>query len=590
MTSRNKTALELLQASFLIGLLGNLLLRATPWGLNAFLFVALFVLGLLMLWRRHRPDLLGKTNIALAAAMVFFASMFLIRDAEELLVFDTLAIIAIMGVLILANFDIKAHIGGAVHYIAGLIGAGIASVFGGFLLLGVDIEWKSMPGDRISRHVFAVLRGLAIAMPLVLVFGALFMAADAVFEGWVNRAINFDLDLVISHVMITSVLAWLTAGYFRGAIIKGVAGAAAARSAGAAADPANDVANAGSSESFVAKVAAEQGEQGSGLPNNATVVEHINTPDEPAPDPSPSIGAGPTTRNWQDIDNSKLPSVFTLGTVETVIILGLVNALFLGFVVSQVPYLFGGMDLVQNTPDFKLADYARRGFGELVAVAALVLPMLLVSQWLVRKDGSRAEGIFRVLAGIQIVLLFVIMASAMQRLLLLTGSLGYGLTTVRFYPMMVMVWLSVVFIWFAATVLRGARNYFAWGALWAAIFVLAATNLINPHEFIARTNISLMKQGREFDAYYNSNLSADAVPVLIEALPDMSLDDRCEAGSNLHYSYRQLGQQADMRTLNLSRKTAYRELRENDALLHETEGCPAHLQNDKNADGSDIQY
>jgi hypothetical protein len=548
MTSRNKAALELLQASFLIGLLGNLLLRATPWGLNAFLFVALFVLGLLMLWRRHRPDLLGKTNIALAAAMVFFASMFLIRDAEELLVFDTLAIIAIMGVLILANFDIKAHIGGAVHYIAGLIGAGIASVFGGFLLLGVDIEWKSMPGDRITRHVFAVLRGLAIALPLVLVFGALFMAADAVFEGWVNRAINFDLDLVISHVMITSALAWLTAGYFRGAIIKGVAGAAA--------DPANDVADAGSSESFVAKVAAEQGEQGAGLPNNATVVEHINTPDEPAADPSPSIGAGPATRSWQDIDNSKLPSVFTFGTVETVIILGLVNALFLGFVVSQVPYLFGGMDLVQNTPDFKLAEYARRGFGELVVVAALVLPMLLVSQWLVRKDGSRAEGIFKVLAGIQIVLLFVIMASAMQRLLLLTGSLGYGLTTVRFYPMMVMVWLSVVFIWFAATVLRGARNYFAWGALWSAIFVLAATNLVDPHDLIARTNISLMKQGREFDVHYNtSQLSQDAVAALIESFGSMSLENRCWIRNELKRR-KEAEPPTDLRNFNFSRSRA----------------------------------
>ncbi len=66
------------------------------------------------------------------------------------------------------------------------------------------------------------------------------------------------------------------------------------------------------------------------------------------------------------------------------IILGLVDLLFLSFVIVQVPYLFGGMDLVQSTPDFKLADYARRGFGELVAVAALVLPMLLVSHWLLQ--------------------------------------------------------------------------------------------------------------------------------------------------------------------------------------------------------------
>ncbi len=96
------------------------------------------------------------------------------------------------------------------------------------------------------------------------------------------------------------------------------------------------------------------------------------------------------------------------------------------------------------------------------------------------------------------------MASAVQRLLLLTGELGYGLTTVRFYPMVVMIWLAVVFGWFALTVLRDARNHFAWGALWSAIVILGATNLMNPDAFIARTNIELMQQGREFDAHYNA--------------------------------------------------------------------------------------
>ena len=80
--------------------------------------------------------------------------------------------------------------------------------------------------------------------------------------------------------------------------------------------------------------------------------------------------------SWANIDNSMVPG-FTLGTVEVGVILGLINLLFLSFVIFQLPYLFGGMELVQNTPDFKLAEYARRGFGELVAVAALVLPMLL---------------------------------------------------------------------------------------------------------------------------------------------------------------------------------------------------------------------
>ena len=132
--------------------------------------------------------------------------------------------------------------------------------------------------------------------------------------------------------------------------------------------------------------------------------------------PADVVKSAAKKRDWQNIDSSFLPSVFTLGTIEIVMILGLVDVLFLSFVGFQVPYLFGGMDFVQNTPDFKLAEYARRGFGELVAVSALVLPMLLLSHWLLRRETKRLENIFRILAGIQIALVFVIMASAVQRL------------------------------------------------------------------------------------------------------------------------------------------------------------------------------
>ena len=238
------------------------------------------------------------------------------------------------------------------------------------------------------------------------------------------------------------------------------------------------------------------------------------------------------------------------------IILGLVDLLFLGFVIIQVQYLFGGMDLVQNTPDFKLADYARRGFGELVAVAALVLPILLISHWLLRRDAGPAEKIFKVLAGIQIALLFVIMASAVQRLLLLTGELGYGLTTVRFYPMMFMIWLAVVFGWFALTVLRNRRNHFAWGALWSAMVILGMTNLMNPDSFIVRTNVDLMQQGREFDPHYNASLSDDAVPVLLEALPLMNGIDRCSVTTRLYERMTKTNEELDLRSWNLSRSSA----------------------------------
>jgi hypothetical protein len=265
--------------------------------------------------------------------------------------------------------------------------------------------------------------------------------------------------------------------------------------------------------------------------------------------------------------------------VETSVVLGLMNLLFLSFVIMQVPYLFGGMDLVQNTPDFKLAEYARRGFGELVAVAAIVLPMLLVSHWLLKKDSPAAQKLFRVFAGIQIVLLFVIMASAVQRLVILTGPLGYGMTTVRLYPMIFMTWLAIVFVLLAGTVLRNARQYFAWAALWSAIFVLGAAHVLNPDKFIVETNIALMKQGREFDAYYNSyELSDDAVPSLIEAFETYNERDSQTVLRNLQN--RRCQSQGDIRSFSLGRRAADEAMRSVGLERRSDESCKEHWTSD----------
>ena len=576
----SRTAIQIVAVAIGLGIFGDLMLRQTPWGLNAFLFVAAFAGSLVFLMVRHRQDLLARSDLALMGAMVFFGSMFVVRACEPLLVMDTLAIIACMGVLLLANFRVDQRVAGVAHYIGGVIWAGLTSVFGSFALLMSDIEWRSTPDSRLSRSIFSVLRGLAIALPLLLIFGALFMAADAAYEDFANRLVNFQVDEIVSHVLITTILAWLCAGYFRGTLVEslgrppgersglGIFGEKNAARKDAAASPQSDAESAAS------------------LPNNATVLEHINAA---ASDPAtaaapPAASTSPTrggSRDWQNFDNAIIPPVFTLGTVELSIILGLLNALFLSFVVFQIPYLFGGFDFVQSTPGLGLAEFARRGFGELVVVALLSLPVLLLTHWLLRRGSAARNDLYRVLAGVQIGLLFVIMVSAMHRLTLLTGELGYGWTRVRFFPMVVMIWLAVVFVWFSWTVLRGERQHFAWGAFWSAIIILAATNLMNPDDFIARKNIELMQNGRDYDRVYNAHeLSADAVPALLEGMPSMTLENRCEVGSAIHYEYRQLGQLTDPRSLNLSRSIAFRDLRANDPMLHQTEGCPTQLHND----------
>ena len=71
----------------------------------------------------------------------------------------------------------------------------------------------------------------------------------------------------------------------------------------------------------------------------------------------------------------------------------------------------------------------------------------------------------------QIALLFVIMASAFERMRLYQAE--YGLSEQRLYPTAFMGWLAVVFVWFCLTVLRGHRERFAFGAMVAGFLLIA---------------------------------------------------------------------------------------------------------------------
>ena len=220
-----------------------------------------------------------------------------------------------------------------------------------------------------------------------------------------------------------------------------------------------------------------------------------------------------------------------LGLGEVATVLGVVDLLFLGFVVVQFRYLFGGAALVRSVAGLGYAEYARSGFFQLVTVAALSLPLLLAADWaLGRRDQGRLHR-FRLLALAMLLLLDVMLASALYRMRLYTAE--YGLTELRFYTTAFMAWLVVALGWFAATVLRGRRSRFAPGALVAAALVLGALNLLNPDAMIARVNLARAEAGRAVDARYAARLSADAVPTLLRLAAGLSAADRCAVEAEL---------------------------------------------------------
>jgi len=217
------------------------------------------------------------------------------------------------------------------------------------------------------------------------------------------------------------------------------------------------------------------------------------------------------------IETRKLPFPdAALGLTEVATALGSLVVLFAAFVVVQLRYFFGGSALVQMTAGMSYAEYARRGFFELVTVSALVLPVLLAGNALLRRDTPYAERVFRGLAATLLGLLAVIMYSAVARMRLYQSV--YGLSEDRLYATVFMGWLAAVFVWFSTTVLRGREKPFAAGVVVSGWATLLALNVADPAGFVGRSNIARAAGGKELDVAYVASLGADAAPALVNYL------------------------------------------------------------------------
>jgi hypothetical protein len=211
--------------------------------------------------------------------------------------------------------------------------------------------------------------------------------------------------------------------------------------------------------------------------------------------------------------------------------LGCIAALFLIFVSLQARYLFGGASLLGAAGGLSHADYARRGFFELVAVTALTLPVLLTADWALDQRDSRVRARFRGLAALLLGLLGVIVVSALSRMALYTGM--YGLTELRVYVTAFMLLLCGIFVWLGVTVLQGNRGAFMRGTLIATGCAVAALNVVDPDALIARVNLGRSSPNIPVDVSYLASLSADAVPALVEHSRALDRGARCELLSEL---------------------------------------------------------
>lgn len=281
-----------------------------------------------------------------------------------------------------------------------------------------------------------------------------------------------------------------------------------------------------------------------------------------------------------------IPVPLALGATDIALALGALNVLFAAFVVVQIGWLFGGEALVLRTTGLSYAEYARRGFFELASVAGLLLPVLLVAQALIQPSDARTLRLYRRLAIPLVLLLGAILLSAGARMRLYVRY--YGISADRLYATVFMIWLAVVFVWLAFTVLRSRPRTFAAGLVASGLLVLFTLNALNPDALVARANLARGSAGRTGaagpDLQYLASLGGDAVPPLVSALTAPGVagaasapGDRCVAANTLLERWTEEPRARIARSWtkwNIARSRATRAVRAHEAELRQL-ACPA---------------
>jgi hypothetical protein len=375
----------------------------------------------------------GIVSKVLLAAVPVFGLLFAIRSSPWVIVPVSLAEL----LLLFLGVSLGADGGGVTETFPALINRS-ALVIGHLVVAPGMFRFTDSAGrdDVAQKRAKAVVRGLLLGLPVMIVVGLLLGTADPIFRSW------FHLAPLLKHVALVLAGAW---------VVVGLARAASAR------------------------------------------------------DPSPAAPPAPS-----------------LGTVEASFVLGGLCALYGAFVAAQFVALSGAGHRILVTQGLTYAQYARSGFFQLLACAAITLVVLLG----VRGCTDKARLIPAGFAGLTAVLTLGVVFVAIRRLQLYEAA--YGLTMLRLASLVAAIWIGAVFVLLATTIVPRAlpARLFPAAMIASGLVLVAAWGISNPASIVATIDLHRAEHGHRLDVPEAVRLGPDAVPALVAGLHrlDVSAD------------------------------------------------------------------
>ncbi|MED3563161.1 DUF4173 domain-containing protein, partial [Bacillus xiapuensis] len=195
--------------------------------------------------------------------------------------------------------------------------------------------------------------------------------------------------------------------------------------------------------------------------------------------------------------------------VIAITVLVLMNVVYLLFAIVQFKYLFSGT----LKGDFTYAEYARKGFFELLFVSLINLSITIIVVNFVNRTTKVTKLLTQLLLTILILSSGVMLLSASMRLSIYEEA--YGFSFIRVLSHSFMIFLAVIFVYTLIKIWIEKLSLFHFYFITALVYY-SAINIIDLNQIVVKQNIARYEQTGKIDVHYLNNLSSTGVLGLID--------------------------------------------------------------------------
>ncbi|OZU87419.1 hypothetical protein CIL03_16500 [Virgibacillus indicus] len=202
-------------------------------------------------------------------------------------------------------------------------------------------------------------------------------------------------------------------------------------------------------------------------------------------------------------------TVVSWNSISAITILIMLNAVYVLFAAIQFQYFFdAGLQ-----EGYTFAEYARRGFFELIVVTLINWTILTACLKFVRESSKALHWILKIMYSLLVLVSGVMLASAFQRLSMYEAAYGYTLD--RLLAHAFMIFLIVIFAYTFIRVWMERLSLLHFYMI-AGLLFYTAINAVNMEQMVVDKNLERYEQSGKIDIYYISSLSYTGLNGLIE--------------------------------------------------------------------------